>query len=102
MTIQETAIAKLRQLPDPLAHLVNEFIDVLLNQWAKLSSQSPTLEPQSPPQVISPASSPTDFPSLKQVGSFWVAKATHQTDINWNTLVQDDRENRIQAILDAQ
>lgn len=39
MTIQETAISKLRQLPDPLAHLVNDFIDFLLGQWAKFPGQ---------------------------------------------------------------
>jgi hypothetical protein len=36
MTIQDTAIDKLRQLPAPLAQIVNDFIDSLLNQWAQL------------------------------------------------------------------
>jgi hypothetical protein len=40
MTIQDTAIEKLRTLPDPLAQLVNDFIDLLLSQWAKLSPPS--------------------------------------------------------------
>lgn len=30
MTIQDTAIEKLRRLPEPLANLVNEFIDLYL------------------------------------------------------------------------
>ena len=40
MTIQDTAIEKLRRLPAPLAQLVNDFIDVLISQWAKLPQPS--------------------------------------------------------------
>ncbi len=57
MTIQDTAIEKLRHLPDPLAQLVNDFIDILLNQWAKLpqyrSHQTP-LTPASTFTALAP------------------------------------------------
>ncbi|NJM45774.1 MAG: hypothetical protein HC860_06035 [Alkalinema sp. RU_4_3] len=49
MTIQDTAIEKLRQLPAPLAQLVNDFIDLLL-QWAHPPQTA------NPPIAIAPAS----------------------------------------------
>jgi hypothetical protein len=41
MTIQNTAIEKLRYLPEPLAQLVNDFIDVLISQRANPTQSSP-------------------------------------------------------------
>lgn len=49
MTIQDTAIEKLRHLPGPLAQRVNDFIDLLLNQWAKLPQSRSHQTPLTPP-----------------------------------------------------
>ena len=40
MNTQETAIAKIRQLPEPLLKLVNDFLDVLLK--FNLPSEAPS------------------------------------------------------------
>ncbi len=61
MTIQDTTIEKLRHLPDPLAQLVNDFIDVLLNQWAKLPQSRSHQTP------ITPASHSTTLASDPQI-----------------------------------
>jgi hypothetical protein len=55
MTMQDTAIAKLRNLPDPLLKLVIDFIDLLL------SIPIPSLSPE--------ATLPTATPSRRQPGS---------------------------------
>jgi hypothetical protein len=49
MTIHETVINKLRQLPEPLAEQVNHFIDLLLTQqdptrWELWQQLSETIE----------------------------------------------------------
>jgi hypothetical protein len=80
MRIQETAINKLRQLPDPLAHLVNSLIDALVGQ----SEQSPTAS-------VNPEIPIEPFPTLKRVGHLWVAKAATHHDIAWESLLQRDR-----------
>jgi hypothetical protein len=41
MTIQNTAIEKLRHLPEPLAQLVNDFIDGLISPRADQTQSSP-------------------------------------------------------------
>ncbi len=98
MTIQDTTIAKLRDLPDPLVHLVNDFIDFLLNQWAKLPGQATAAITVIPAPENKPEAD-ADSPNLKRVGPFLIVKATHPSNINWDTLVQDDRENRMGSLI---
>jgi hypothetical protein len=71
MTIQDTAIEKLRQLPAPLAQLVNDFIDLLL-QWAQppQTASAPTpIAPASPPIMIVPDSQTAWDSAMAQIAN---------------------------------
>lgn len=87
MTPQETLIAKLRRLPDPLTHLVNDFVDALLLQ----PQEPPTPPTSSSPEPISVG----PFPNLERVGPLWVVSASLPTPTNWETLIQCDRDRRL-------
>ncbi len=108
MTIQDTAIEKLRHLPDPLAQLVNDFIDFLLNQWSKLP-QSPSPQTKLPPtlpplaadpqivweramaQIANP--DPNQHAAVTHLFSTWAAdedRTEQQETLQWLTQALDD------------
>jgi hypothetical protein len=76
MTIQDTAIEKLRHLPDPLAQIVNNFIDALINQSTKLS--------QSYSEHKSPVTASELFPQASQSQDAWNNVMSQIADPNSN------------------
>lgn len=82
MTIHDVIIAKLRQLPDPLAKQVNEFIDSLMVNAQ--TSQNP--------DVGSAESS-----KVYQVGTAWVVESTPVGDLS--AAIASIREERTQLLM---
>jgi hypothetical protein len=110
MTIQDTAIEKLRQLPAPLAQLVNDFIDLLL-QWAQppQTASVPTpIAPASPPIILVPDSqmawdsamaqianpAPDQHAAVTNLFATWATEeddvAEQQETLQWLTQALDD------------
>jgi hypothetical protein len=110
MTIQDTAIEKLRQLPAPLAQLVNDFIDLLL-QWAhpgQTVSQLTPIAPASPPIMLVPDSQtawdramaqlanpdPNQHAAVTNLFATWATEesdvAEQQETLQWLTQALDD------------
>ncbi len=90
MTPQETLIAKLRRLPDSLTPLVNDFVDALLLQ---------PQEPSTSPATSSPEPIPTGpLPNLERIGPLWVVSTSLPTPANWETLIQCDRDRRLEHL----
>jgi hypothetical protein len=110
MTIQDTASEKLRQLPAPLAQIVNDFIDLLLKQWAQLpqtASQPTPIAPASTSaiqvsdpqmawdsamaQIASP--SPDQHTAVTNLFATWATEndvAEQQETLQWLTQALDD------------
>jgi len=110
MTIQDTAIEKLRHLPDPLAQRVNDFIDFLLNQWAKLPQPNDHQTPLTPAssftalapdtqavwesamaQIATP--DPHQYAAVTHLFATWVTEddaAEQQETLQWLTQALDE------------
>lgn len=77
MTIHDVIVAKLRQLPEPLANQVNDFIDSLMTGI----------------QV----DQATGISRVYQVGTAWVVESMPTSDLT--AAIDQIREERIQALV---